>query len=156
MSSFPVVCRSSYDRRSTARRSRWRGLVPATLVLLVLQGACQSTAGRTLEGARHYAAGTRALERSDAALAIDELEQAAALVPHASEIRNHLGLAYWFEGRIEDARAAFETALALDCDNAAARANLARLDRGVDPRIRPAGRGSIPSTIGRVDRDGRR
>lgn len=79
-------------------------------------------------GARHYAAGTSALDRGETQVALAELETAARLVPEASEVRNHLGLAWWQAGDRARARAAFETALELDCDNAAARTNLARLD----------------------------
>jgi Flp pilus assembly protein TadD len=78
----------------------------------------------TYQGARLYDRGTLALERGDAAAAVADLERASALVPHASEIQNHLGLAYEAQGRSADARSAFERALALDCDNEAARQNL--------------------------------
>ncbi len=100
--------------------------------ILVLAGVamgCESSAMRAFRGARHYAAGTEALTRSDPVLAISELEQAASLVPHASEIQNHLGLAYWADGRPQEARSAFETAVKLDCENVAARTNLERLLR---------------------------
>jgi Flp pilus assembly protein TadD len=78
----------------------------------------------TLDGARLYRSGTEALDAGDAARAVRDLERAAALVPHASEIQNHLGLAYQAQGRDADALAAFERAVALDCDNEAARRNL--------------------------------
>ncbi len=80
-------------------------------------------------GARHYGAGTEALERGDARTALEELTEAARLVPRASEVRNHLGLAWWQLGELGRARSAFEQAIVLDCDNEAARLNLARLDR---------------------------
>ncbi len=86
---------------------------------------------RTLRGARHYNAGTEALSRNQGELAVGELERAATLVPHASEIQNHLGLAYWSEGRIVEARFAFEKAVELDCENAAAKSNLDRLDHSI-------------------------
>ncbi len=54
------------------------------------------------------------------------LEAAAERVPHASEVHNHLGLAYQAAGRPGDARRAFERAVALDCDDRAARENLRR------------------------------
>jgi len=82
---------------------------------------------RAIRAARYYAAGTRALEQGDDAVAIEELERAAVLMPDASEIHNHLGLAYWSDGREIEAERELERALELDCDNAAARANLARL-----------------------------
>lgn len=100
--------------------------------ILVLAGVamgCESSAMRAFRGARHYAAGTEALTRSDPVLAISELEQAASLVPHASEIQNHLGLAYWADGRPQEARSAFETAVKLDCGNVAAQNNLERLQQ---------------------------
>jgi Flp pilus assembly protein TadD len=89
---------------------------------LVLLGGCA-----TLEGYRHFERGTGALERGDLARAVLELELAAALVPERSEVFNHLGIAYAAAGRREDARSAFERAVALDCDNRAAADNLASL-----------------------------
>lgn len=85
-----------------------------------------------LEGARLYRQGTRALERGDAASAVRALEGAAERAPEASEVQNHLGLAYLASGRRGDALRAFERAVALDCDNAAARHNLSVLRS--DPR----------------------
>jgi Flp pilus assembly protein TadD len=79
----------------------------------------------TLEGYRHFEAGTAALDRGDAPAAVVELERAAALVPDRSEVHNHLGIAYAAAGRPEDAVRAFERAVALDCDNREAKANLA-------------------------------
>ena len=55
------------------------------------------------------------------------LEGAAERAPEASEVQNHLGLAYLASGRRGDALRAFERAVALDCDNAAARHNLERI-----------------------------
>ena len=77
-----------------------------------------------VEGHRHFEAGNAGLDRGDAALAVAELERAAALVPEASEVQNHLGIAYAAAGRPADALAAFERAVALDCDNRAATENL--------------------------------
>jgi Flp pilus assembly protein TadD len=94
-------------------------------------------------GARHYAAGSEALERGDAKTALEELREAARLVPQASEIRNHLGLAWWQLGDLSRARSAFEVALELDCDNAAARRNLAQLDRLERGRAAPREGGGI-------------
>jgi len=79
----------------------------------------------TVSGARHYQAGTAALERGDAERAVQDLETAARELPEASEIQNHLGLAYEASGRPAAALAAFERAVALDCDNQPARHNLA-------------------------------
>lgn len=80
-------------------------------------------------GARLYHSGTQALEQGDPARAIGDLERAAALVPQASEVQNHLGLAYAQAGRPEDALRAFRRAVALDCENAAALENLAAHER---------------------------
>ncbi len=90
---------------------------------------CRSDAVLAFRGARHYAIGSEALVRGETRRAVDELEQAARLVPHASEIQNHLGLAFEAEERPAAARRAFERAIELDCENEAAHANLARLMR---------------------------
>ena len=95
--------------------TRW-----ATLGLLTLLGCS------TVEGYRHFQAGTAALDRGDALAAVAELELAAALAPERSEIFNHLGLAYAAAGRGADALLAFERAVVLDCDNRAAQGNLRR------------------------------
>jgi Flp pilus assembly protein TadD len=78
----------------------------------------------TWRGARLYESGSAALDRGDSARAVADLERAAELVPHASEVQNHLGLAYASDGRPDDARHAFERAVELDCDNEAAARNL--------------------------------
>ena len=78
----------------------------------------------SFEGARLYRSGTAALDRGDSEAAIADLERAAQLVPTASEVQNHLGLAYAAAGRDEDARNAFRRAVDLDCDNRAAVGNL--------------------------------
>ncbi len=90
--------------------------------------ACQTAPVRIWRGAGHFSAGTDALVKGQGARAVAELEQAAELVPAASEIRNHLGLAYLSEGREREARTAFESAIELDCGNWAARQNLATLE----------------------------
>ena len=71
-----------------------------------------------------YQSGTNALDRGDTAAAIAQLESAADLLPEASEVQNHLGLAYQAAGRERDAERAFRRAVALDCGNAAAVENL--------------------------------
>lgn len=90
----------------------------ALCVTLVMLG-CSS-----FRGARMYLSGTQALDRGDAVVAIAELERAAELLPDASEVQNHLGLAYQAAGRERDAELAFRRAVALDCTNAAAAENL--------------------------------
>jgi len=88
------------------------------LVAVTLSGCA------TWRGAKLYEQGTAALDRGDAALAIGRLEEASRLVPQASEIQNHLGVAYHQAGREGDALRAFERAVDLDCSNAAAQSNL--------------------------------
>ena len=117
---------SLQDTRSTRRRRRLAGL--AVFLVTTASLACSSLPPvRAIRAARYYAAGTRALERGDDVVAIEELERAAVLMPDASEIHNHLGLAYWSDGREIEAERELERALELDCDNEAARSNLARL-----------------------------
>ena len=77
-----------------------------------------------IDGAQLYREGTQALERGDAERAVIALERAAERAPRASEVHNHLGLAYLALGRRGEARLAFERAVALDCENRAARHNL--------------------------------
>ena len=96
-----------------------------TLVAALLVGAvCLGCA--TLEGARLYRSGTRALERGDLPRAIADLEGAAARVPHDAELHNRLGVAYAAAGRRDEAIREFRSAVALDCDHAVAARNLRR------------------------------
>ena len=96
----------------------------ASVLLLALLGGCASEPLATWQAARLYARGSAALEAGETDRAIRDLERAATLVPHASEVQNHLGAAYAADGRDADALAAFERAVDLDCDNAAAQRNL--------------------------------
>lgn len=114
-------------RRRSARLARL-GLVLAVALVVAAMLACQSDLAQTYRGSRLYVSGSEALDRGKPERAVADLEQAARLLPDASEVRNHLGLAYWRVGRTERARSAFEAAIALDCDNRAARTNLARLE----------------------------
>lgn len=119
--------------RCVARGARYKGSmarVRPVVALARLAVACALASGglagcASLEGARLYESGTEALDRGDASLAVERLERAAVLVPQASEIQNHLGLAYSAAGRDAEALQAFRRAVALDCDNAAAAENLA-------------------------------
>jgi Flp pilus assembly protein TadD len=95
------------------------GLLRVGIALGLLLAGCAS-----LEGARLQRSGLAALDRGDTQRAIADLEQAAARVPQASDVQNHLGLAYAAAGRSADAERAFRRALELDCDNAAALENL--------------------------------
>ena len=94
----------------------------ATVVLIVSVAGCG-----TWRGARLYQSGTAALERGQIEVALAELSEAARLVPEASEVHNHLGIAQLEAGRIELARESFERAVELDCDNQAASDNLDRV-----------------------------
>ena len=94
------------------------------LVLSLAFAGCASW-----EGARLYQSGTAALDRGDSERAIADLERAAELVPEASEVQNHLGLAYAAAGRDDDARNAFRRAVDLDCGNEAAAHNLRVAER---------------------------
>jgi len=89
------------------------------LCALALAWGCSS-----YQAARLYQSGTLALDRGDPVSAIADLERAAELEPEASEVQNHLGLAYQAAGRKGDAEIAFRRAVALDCRNAAAQENL--------------------------------
>jgi Flp pilus assembly protein TadD len=97
-----------------------RRVLPFTLAVAL--SATLGCAG--FRGARLYQTGSGALERGETARAIGDLERAARLVPQASEVHNHLGLAYAQGGRDREALGAFERAVELDCDNAAAAHNL--------------------------------
>jgi len=120
----------SDGKRRNARVLRAGGALLAGLGVLASSGCASWPPVRSLRAARGYAEGTRALERGETRVAIAELERAAQLMPNASEIQNHLGLAYWSDARETDAERAFLRAVALDCANDAARGNLARLRAG--------------------------
>lgn len=113
--------------------ARWRALVAAAA--LGLASAMAMAGCASYQAARLYARGTEALDRGEPERAIRDLERAAELAPRASPIQNHLGLAYRSAGRHEEAVAAFERALELDCDNHAAASNL---------RAANAGAGGVP------------
>ncbi len=99
--------------------ARVRGAIAIGALCALLGAGCSA-----IEGARLYRDGTQALEHGDADQAVIALEQAAERVPEASEVQNHLGLAYLAQGRRADAQLAFERAVALDCSNRAALHNL--------------------------------
>jgi Flp pilus assembly protein TadD len=96
---------------------------PGRSIAVVLAAAALAGCA-SLEAARLERSGTAALDRGEALRAIRDLEQAAALAPGASGIQNHLGIAYEQAGRPGDAESAYERAVALDCRNDAASANL--------------------------------
>ena len=99
------------------------GMGRFALLLVVLVGVLVSSCA-SWRAARLYQSGTLALDRGESQLAIADLERASELAPHASEVRNHLGLAHLAAGDHESARRAFEQAVALDCENQAAQRNL--------------------------------
>src|SRR2546426_407070 len=68
--------------------------------------------------------GERLLREGNYARAIQKLEQAARLLPRDARAWNHLGLAYHGARRSEDAAKAYQQALALDRNLAAAHYNL--------------------------------
>ena len=105
----------------------------ARIALALVACAALAAGCASFRGARLYQSGSAALERGDAPGAIDDLERAAALVPQASEVQNHLGLAYARAGRDAEALRAFQRAVELDCENAAAQENLHAAQR----RLRP-------------------
>jgi lipoprotein NlpI len=111
----------STGRRSDSGRRVWALLALAALVLTASPG-CAS-----YRGAQLYSSGTQALDAGDTERAIHDLEAAARLVPQASQIYNHLGIAYSDAGRRDAALRAFDRALELDCDNAEAERNRAAL-----------------------------
>ena len=97
--------------------------VVVLVALALALGGCNAFRGAVL-----YRDGTRALEEGRTVEAIAALEEAARRAPGASEVQNHLGLAYLAAGRDGDARRAFERAVGLDCDNRAAAHNLQALE----------------------------
>ena len=80
---------------------------------------CQS-----FRAARLYQRGTAALSAGQSEDAISALDRAGQLAPGASEIQNHLGLAFASAGQHEKALSAFQRAVDLDCSNSAAAHNL--------------------------------
>ena len=112
-------------------RSGWFCLVFALCFLASLHVGCSNWRASQL-----YQSGSHALDEGDSKKAVSDLMQAAELKPESSEIQNHLGIAYERAGEPAAALAAFERAVELDCDNAAASANLASLlqerQRGVE------------------------
>ena len=141
----PSSRRETQPRMGDRRRIRLPSIAvaapPALALVLVLVptiGCASRPPVRAIRAARHYSAGTRALDRGDAVGAIAELERAVVLMPDASEIHNHLGLAYWSDARNAEALRELERAVELDCDNDEARVNLAlfratREARSADP-----------------------
>jgi len=116
---------------------------PAAWLAAALLAATGLSSGCGPWRAAHlYGSGTEALEAGRVDRAVADLEQAAALAPHASEVQNHLGLAYQAAGREGEAQDAFERAVELDCENQAAAQNLAAARALLGPGSDlPAGQG---------------
>lgn len=110
---------------------RIRSSVALVLALCSLTALGGVTGCASFEGARLYRSGTHALDAGDSARAVADLERAAQLVPQASEIRNHLGLAYTAAGDDAAALDAFGRAVEIDCENQAAQQNLEAARRRV-------------------------
>jgi Flp pilus assembly protein TadD len=112
-------------RASAGRGYRRRVLRAATLIAAGSLAACALSGCATVDATRLFRSGTAALERGDSGVAVRDLEEAARLLPGSSAIHNHLGLAYVAARRDGDALREFERAVAIDCGNHAAQANLA-------------------------------
>lgn len=109
----------------------------------VLGLALLSVLGCTsFRAARLYQRGSAELDRGEYQSALVDLRAAAVLAPHGSEIQNHIGLALAADGQDDAAHAAFLRAVDLDCDNAAAKQNLA----AAEARARVAGEESARSS----------
>jgi hypothetical protein len=132
-----------------ARRTSWRAWaaegpvtssirtsIPLACACLVFALGCNA-----YQGSRLYASGSEALDRGNPELAVAELEKAAELLPDASPVQNHLGLAYAETGRDVEAEAAFRRAVELDCSNDAAQHNLRAAEAG---RLRPPEGSHVP------------
>src|SRR6266542_3624448 len=89
-----------------------------TVLGLVLLSGCADP------GPRALLQGERLLRGGQSARAIQKLELATRLLPRDARAWNHLGLAYHGAGRREDAVKAYQQALALDRNLAAAHYNL--------------------------------
>ena len=122
--------RGGEDRRPTFRPRPtlhgWKARI--ALLAVVLLPACATL--ETLRAASLYRDGTRELVDGNETRAVQRLERARELAPEVSAIHNHLGLAYAAARRNAAALEAFERAVALDCDNAAAQRNLEAARRG--------------------------
>jgi Flp pilus assembly protein TadD len=124
------------------RHSIRESMLPVALRALAVGTSLALALGCTsLQGARLYASGTEALDRGDGAQAVADLERAAELLPDASPVQNHLGLAYVQVGRDAEARAAFQRAVDLDCSNQAAQHNLRAAKAG---HLRPPEASHVP------------
>ena len=105
-----------------SRANPARKRLSAVLILAFL--ALDIAGCASFRAARLYNEGTAALNLGDYEIAISRLDRAGQLAPRASEIQNHLGLAFASTGQHEKALSAFQRAVDLDCGNVAAAQNL--------------------------------
>ena len=107
-----------------------------------------------VRAAHLYREGTAALNAGKPVVAISQLTRAGALAPEASEIQNHLGLAFATTGQHEKALSAFQRAVDLDCSNSAAVQNLVAARASVE-RARAANEmtTSFATELAEVQRD---
>ncbi len=106
---------------------RRQAVLEGVAVAVLAVGLLSSPGCTQWQAAHLYQSGSQALQAGDVDRAIDELSAAARLVPQASEIQNHLGLAWIEAGEEQRALQFFERAVELDCDNQAASDGLARV-----------------------------
>ena len=116
-------CAPPIVRQQRVSNMKHKPVAIAGLVLLAALAGWLGCAG--MRAAQLYQSGTQALNAGDGELAVAQLREASLLQPAASEIQNHLGLAYVVAGQHSQALAAFERAVFLDCENSAAIKNLA-------------------------------
>ena len=117
---------AAYRRSSGQQRVSNMKQKPVAIAGFVLLAALSGWLGcASMRAAQLYQSGTQALNAGDGERAVAQLREASRLQPAASEIQNHLGLAYVVAGQSTKALAAFEQAVLLDCENTAATKNLA-------------------------------
>ncbi len=95
-----------------------------SIVLCLAAAGLLPLAGCTPAGPRALLKGERLMRAGNYAAAVAKLEEATQLLPNQPPAWNHLGLAYHGAGRPEEAIRAYQRALALDRNLAAARYNL--------------------------------
>jgi lipoprotein NlpI len=105
---------------------------PVSLLVIFLSLSVTGCTG--FRAARLYQEGTASLDSGHPELAVVQLSEASNLQPDASEIQNHLGLAFAATGQHDKALSAFERAVDLDCTNEAATQNLASAEAAADSR----------------------
>ena len=87
----------------------------------------RSLLGTCLEAEGHHGLGQLAAADGNQREALEQLREALRLSPTDAKVRNDLGLVLLREGRLDDARFEFLTALELDQDNALPAQNLLSL-----------------------------